>query len=309
MLTDLTAEPGRIVFRDNGIGMSRRDLETFLSTVGRSGTRAAAGDAPDVIGQFGIGFLSGFVVGARVTVRTRHWRDSLDAGCLWENDGTKDYSIRSCVVEQPGTEVIVHLASAEDRGLLQDEAVKKVIRDYADMLKVPIYLNDPNQQGSPVNTRTMPWERTGSSDSEMRLDCLIYLEKTVPGSVLDRQWHLLLRNEIERINPVQPRRAAIHAEIGQLVRAGGIVPIDPTGFPIGDAMPKSSWSRRWWTSPTGHSVSPTLVLDVLPRPAPTTEHPQHRCLDKGYDCARVDAVVCCRDRIGSLIPRRLRARP
>ncbi len=92
ILTDLTAEPGRIVFRDNGIGMSRQDLETFLSTVGRSGTRAAAGDAPDVIGQFGIGFLSGFVVGARVTVRTRHWRDPLDVGCLWENDGTKDYS-------------------------------------------------------------------------------------------------------------------------------------------------------------------------------------------------------------------------
>ncbi len=60
-----------------------------------------------------------------------------------------------------------------------------MIRDYADMLKVPIYLNDPNQQGSPVNTRTMPWERTGIADSEMRIDCLIYLEKTVPDSVLE----------------------------------------------------------------------------------------------------------------------------
>ena len=185
VLTDLTAEPARILFRDNGLGMSRSDLERFLSTVGKSGTRAAAGDAPDVIGQFGIGFLSGFVVGGRVEVRTRHWQDPPDAGCLWENDGTKDYSVAPLTLEHPGTEVIVHLRSAEDRGLLQDEAVKRVIRDYADMLRVAIYLNDPSQQLGPVNTRTMPWERAGLSDSELRLDSLIYLEKTVPDSVLE----------------------------------------------------------------------------------------------------------------------------
>ncbi len=184
ILTDLTAEPGRIIFRDNGLGMSRTDLERFLSTVGRSGTRAAAGDAPDVIGQFGIGFLSGFVVGARATVSTRHWQEPPAAGSLRENDGTKDYSIRPCTVEQPGTEVIVHLASADDRGLLQDQAVKDVIRIYADMLKVPIYLNDPSQHASPVNQRVMPRER-GIAGEELRLDSLIYLEKTVPDSVLE----------------------------------------------------------------------------------------------------------------------------
>ena len=185
ILTDLTAAPGRIIFRDNGLGMSRTDLERFLSTVGKSGTRAASGDAPDVIGQFGIGFLSGFVVGARVEVRTRAWQEPPEAGSLWENDGTKDYSIQPCRVDEPGTEVIVHLDSAADRGLIQDEAVKKVIRDYADMLRIPVYLNDPSQQGTAVNQRIMPWERTDQSDRDLRLDCLIYLEKTVPDSVLE----------------------------------------------------------------------------------------------------------------------------
>ena len=65
ILTDLTGATGQIVFRDNGLGMTRADLNQFLSTIGRSGTRAAQGDTPDVIGQFGIGFLSGFVVGSR----------------------------------------------------------------------------------------------------------------------------------------------------------------------------------------------------------------------------------------------------
>lgn len=189
ILTDLTTEPGRIIFRNNGHGMSRKDLERFLSTVGKSGTRAAAGDAPDVIGQFGIGFLSGFVVGARVEVRTRAWQDPPEAGSLWENDGTKDYSIEpwDCSDQgaEPGTEVIVHLESATDRGLIQDEAVKKVIRDYADMLRIPIFLNDPSQQGTAVNQRIMPWERTDQSADELRLDGLIYLKKTVPDSVLE----------------------------------------------------------------------------------------------------------------------------
>jgi molecular chaperone HtpG len=90
ILTDLTSGPGRIVFRDNGIGMTSEDLEEFLSTIGKSGTLAAreAELVPDVIGQFGIGFLSGFVVGAKVEVHTRHVDAGPNGACLWENDGS-----------------------------------------------------------------------------------------------------------------------------------------------------------------------------------------------------------------------------
>lgn len=191
IITDLSGT-GRIIFRDNGIGMTEDDLVTFLSTIGKSGTqeaRAAAAEndnaLADVIGQFGIGFLSGFVVGQRVEVRTRHWQAAETQGCHWENSGRADYTITPANLSQVGTEVIVHLASAEHRGLLHEDAVKKVIREYADMLRIAIHLNDPNHHRPPVNTRVMPWERPGLSEEELRIDAIVYLEKTVPDSVLE----------------------------------------------------------------------------------------------------------------------------
>jgi molecular chaperone HtpG len=205
ILTDLTASPGRIIFRDNGIGMSPQDLEEFLSTIGKSGTKVASAEVPEVIGQFGIGFLSGFVVGARVEVRTRSWQAAPDQACLWENSGNKDYTITPCALAQIGTEVTVHLRSAEDRGLLHEEAVKKVVRDYADMLRIPIHLNDPGRHGAPINTMVMPWERTGISEAEMRLDGMIYLEKTVPDSVLEAI-------PIRIADPAEDGRSAVDAE-------------------------------------------------------------------------------------------------
>ncbi len=185
ILTDLTTTPSRIVFRDNGVGMTREDLDEFLSTIGKSGTTLARDTAPDVIGEFGIGFLSGFVVGGKVEVRTRHWQVAASDGCLWENSGRADYTIVPCPLPQAGTEVTVYLRSAEDRGLVQEEAVKKVVRDYADMLRIAIHLNDPGHHSPPINTRIMPWERTGVSEDETRLDSMVYLEKTVPDSVLE----------------------------------------------------------------------------------------------------------------------------
>lgn len=185
IITDLAATPARIIFRDNGIGMSERDLDEYLSTIGKSGTQKAREEAPEVIGQFGIGFLSGFVVGQRVEVRTRSWEAPPDQGSLWENSGNKDYTITPCTIDHVGTEVTVYLRSAEDRGLLHDDAVKKVLRVYADMLRVPIHLNDPGRHSPPVNAMVMPWERQGVSEAEMRFDSMIYLEKTVPDSVLE----------------------------------------------------------------------------------------------------------------------------
>jgi molecular chaperone HtpG len=205
ILTDLTASPARIIFRDNGIGMSLQDLEEFLSTIGKSGTKAAKDEVPEVIGEFGIGFLSGFVVGARVEVRTRSWDAAPDQACLWENSGNKDYTIAPCTLAYAGTEVTVHLRSAEDRGLLHEDAVKKVVRTYADMLRIPIYLNDPGHHSAPINTMVMPWERNGISKAEMRLDSMIYLERTVPDSVLE-----VIPIRIN--DPAADGKCALHAE-------------------------------------------------------------------------------------------------
>ena len=185
ILTDLTVEPGRIVFRDNGIGMTEHDLERFLSTIGSSGTRAAREQIPELIGQFGIGFLSGFVVGKTVEVRTRHHQAEPEQGWLWTNSGAKDYTIAPCTLAEVGTEVTVYLASVSDRGLVHEDAVKAVVRQYADMLRVPIHVNDPDHRGPPINAMVMPWERESGSPAEARLDAIVYLEKRVPDSVLE----------------------------------------------------------------------------------------------------------------------------
>lgn len=185
IVTDMTSGAGRMVFRDNGIGMRDSDLVEELSAIGRSGTRAAQGEAPEVIGQFGIGFLSGFVVAGRIEVRSRHYTAQPEQGCLWSSDGDQDYSIEPVTLDKVGTEVTIYLKDATDRGVLQDDTLRKIITIYADMLKVAIHLNDPQHIRPPANLRLMPWERDGLSEGELRLENMIYLEKQVPDSVLE----------------------------------------------------------------------------------------------------------------------------
>lgn len=185
IVTDLTGDIGRMVVRDNGIGMTEQDLIDYLSSIGRSGTLAARDEAPEIIGQFGIGFLSGFVVANRIEVRTRHFLATADQACLWVSDGDQDYSITPTVWDRVGTEATIHIRNASDRGLLQEEAVRKVITTYADMLRVAIHVNDPQHIRPPANMQNMPWERDGISPEEMRFDNMLYLEKRVPDSVLE----------------------------------------------------------------------------------------------------------------------------
>jgi HSP90 family molecular chaperone len=185
IVTDLTGEVGRMVFRDNGIGMTEQDLIDYLSSIGRSGTLTARDEASEIIGQFGIGFLSGFVVASRIEVRTRHFANTQEQASLWVSNGDQDYSITPTAWDRVGTEVTIHIKDSSDRGLLQDEAVRKVINTYADMLRVAIHVNDPHHTRPSVNIQTMPWERDGISPEEMRFDNVLYLEKRVPDSVLE----------------------------------------------------------------------------------------------------------------------------
>jgi HSP90 family molecular chaperone len=185
IVSDLTGEIGRMVIRDNGVGMTEQDLIDFLSAIGRSGTLTARAAAPEMIGQFGIGFLSGFVVASRIEVRTRHFLAVDSQACVWVSNGDQDYSITSTTWDRIGTEVSIYIKHATDRGLLQDDIVRKVITTYADMLRVAIHINDPQHLRPPANMQNMPWERDGIAPEEMRFDNMLYLEKRVPDSVLE----------------------------------------------------------------------------------------------------------------------------
>jgi molecular chaperone HtpG len=180
---DIETHPADLQFtiRDNGIGMNQTDLKNYLSSIGKSGTQLEKTNVEGLIGQFGIGFLSAFVVANRVEVRT--CRLGEQQGWLWQNTGNKDYQLEPCQVDTAGTTVTVYLKGEEERGVIYEDEVKNVIRHYADMLLVPIYVNGSMNS---VNTMQMPWEKTARrNQEEMQLACQYYLERYLDESVLE----------------------------------------------------------------------------------------------------------------------------
>jgi molecular chaperone HtpG len=140
------ADAGTLTIADNGIGMSRQEVIEHLGTVAHSGTRAflqamkEAGkgtEALGLIGQFGVGFYSAFMVADRVTVRTRRF-DSTEAVC-WQSDGQGTYTLESCDKPQRGTDVILHLKD-DAREFLEPERLRELIRKYSNYIEFPVVL-------------------------------------------------------------------------------------------------------------------------------------------------------------------------
>src|SRR3954471_15979871 len=125
-----------ITITDNGIGMSRDDVIANIGTIARSGTREflqqmtgdQAKDA-NLIGQFGVGFYSSFIVADRVTLLTRKAGLTPEHGVRWESAGQGDYSIEMIPREARGTDVILHLREGEDE-LLSGAALREILRKY-----------------------------------------------------------------------------------------------------------------------------------------------------------------------------------
>ncbi|KQV46048.1 MULTISPECIES: molecular chaperone HtpG [unclassified Duganella] len=139
-------EARTITISDNGIGMSRDEAISHLGTIAKSGTREFFGklsgdqqkDAA-LIGQFGVGFYSGFIVADRITVESR--RAGLDAaqGVRWESAGEGDYSIEQIEKAGRGTDIILHLREGEEE-LLSSWKLKSIIRKYSDHISLPIQM-------------------------------------------------------------------------------------------------------------------------------------------------------------------------
>ena len=135
-----------IAVSDNGVGMSRNEVVQNIGTIAKSGTReflqSLSGDqAKDarLIGQFGVGFYSSFIVADRVTLVTR--RAGLAAGeaVRWESDGGGEFTIEAAEKEGRGTDVVLHLREGEDE-LLSDWKLKEIIRKYSDHIAIPIVM-------------------------------------------------------------------------------------------------------------------------------------------------------------------------
>jgi molecular chaperone HtpG len=129
---------------DNGIGMSRDEVVSHLGTIAKSGTReflsALTGDqAKDahLIGQFGVGFYSSFIVADKVTVVTRRAGLSSDQAVKWESAGEGDYTIENTDKPTRGTQVILHLREGEDE-FLDEWRLRHIITKYSDHITIPI---------------------------------------------------------------------------------------------------------------------------------------------------------------------------
>jgi molecular chaperone HtpG len=135
-----------ITVSDNGIGMSREEVIQNIGTIAKSGTReffqSLTGDqAKDarLIGQFGVGFYSSFIVADRVTLVTRRAGTPPGQGVRWESEGGGDYTIETADREARGTDVVLHLREDEDE-LLSDLRLQNIIRKYSDHIAIPIVM-------------------------------------------------------------------------------------------------------------------------------------------------------------------------
>jgi molecular chaperone HtpG len=135
-----------ITISDNGIGMSREEAIAHLGTIAKSGTKEFFGklsgdqqaDAA-LIGQFGVGFYSGFIVADKITVETRRAGASAADGVRWESAGEGDFSVEQIDKPNRGTDIILHLREGEDE-LLSSWKLKSIIRKYSDHISLPIVM-------------------------------------------------------------------------------------------------------------------------------------------------------------------------
>lgn len=137
-------EKRTITLSDNGIGMRRDEVIDNLGTIAKSGTKAflesmGSDQLKDsqLIGQFGVGFYSAFIVADNVTVRTRPAGANADEGVFWESAGEGDYTIADIVKPERGTEITLHLREGEDE-FLDDWRLKSVIGKYSDHIALPV---------------------------------------------------------------------------------------------------------------------------------------------------------------------------
>ena len=210
---------GTLTVKDNGIGMSREEVIDNLGTIARSGTKkfleGLSGDSAkdaQLIGQFGVGFYSAFIVADRVTVLSKR---ADGAGVRWDSDGEGTYEIQPHEKADRGTEVIMHLRE-EDKEFLDASRLRQLVRKYSDHLSVPIVLSAAGAEET-LNQAKAFWTRPKADlkdedyqafykhlthDSEdarawahnkvegnLEYTSLLYLPKRAPFDLFEREQH------------------------------------------------------------------------------------------------------------------------
>ncbi|MGR5061826.1 molecular chaperone HtpG [Photobacterium sp. DNB22_13_2] len=174
-------QAGTLTISDNGIGMSRDDVIEHLGTIAKSGTKdffakLSEDETKDsqLIGQFGVGFYSAFIVADSVTVNTRAAGVAADQAVSWQSGGEGDYTIEDIEKESRGTEIVLHLRE-DEKEFLSEHRLREIIGKYSDHIGIPVHIQtverdeegkETGRKWEQINKAQALWTRNKSDISE-----------------------------------------------------------------------------------------------------------------------------------------------
>ncbi|WWO96905.1 MAG: molecular chaperone HtpG [Candidatus Dasytiphilus stammeri] len=177
----INKENKTLTFDDNGIGMHRQEVIDQLGTIAKSGTKSFLKNLDStkllntnnhLIGQFGVGFYSAFIVADKVTVRTRAAGASSESGVFWESQGEGDYIIGDIIKKNRGTEITLHLRKNENE-FLDNDKLRTLIKKYSDHISIPVEMKSNHTSSElsdniweQVNRGQALWTRNKSDITE-----------------------------------------------------------------------------------------------------------------------------------------------
>ena len=205
---DFDADARTITVADNGVGMSHEEVIANIGTIARSGTREfvrkLTGDrAQDarLIGQFGVGFYSSFIVADRVTLTTRRAGLGPDDAVRWESGGEGEYTVEPASQAARGTEVTLHLRAGEDE-LLSGARLRAILRKYSDHITVPILMRKEEVAGKQADT--------GDVETSEQVNQASALWTRSKSEITSEQYHEFYKHVA---HDVEPPLAHLHARV------------------------------------------------------------------------------------------------
>lgn len=160
-----------ITISDNGIGMTRDDVINNLGTIAKSGTKEffanlSQDQAKDsqLIGQFGVGFYSSFIVAESVTVRTRAAGEAVNQAVQWYSQGEGEYTLETVTKESRGTDIVLHLRE-EETEFLSEWRLKELVTKYSDHIGLPVYIQTSKRDDEGKETGEKEWEKINKAEA------------------------------------------------------------------------------------------------------------------------------------------------
>jgi len=205
-------DKGTLTISDNGIGMSRDDLNEFIGTIARSGTReyvrllrekGETSIPEEMIGQFGIGFYSAFMVADSVSLVTRRAGD--DKAWKWESSGDGTYTLEDATRESQGTSITLQLKKEDEeyaRNYTDPYVIREIIRKYSDFVSWPIRMKNDKSEDETLNSMKALWTREESDVTDE--------EYTEFYKHLTHDWNPPLKRVLYKAEGAQEFRALLY---------------------------------------------------------------------------------------------------